>query len=76
MNTVLVKLVRPQNDLRRKHPDRMFAAENRFAYDKPASTLGPPPCLFLSQEFSVHRKNSREGADPSPDEHESQGQVT
>ena len=45
-----VKLVRPQNDLRKKHPDRMFAAETSKAVDQIAKFLGPEACLYLSQD--------------------------
>ena len=47
VNTVPVKLVRPQNDLRSKHHDRMFAAETSFDCDKIATTMGPLACLKL-----------------------------
>ena len=50
VNTVPVRLVRPQNDLRRKHPDRMFAAETSFACDKIATTIGPLACVYLAQD--------------------------
>ena len=45
-----VKLVRPQNDLRRKHPDRMFACEGSRAMDSIAKFFGPDSCLYLSQD--------------------------
>ena len=50
VNTIPVKLTRPQNDLRKKHPDRMFAAETSFGCDKIAQFLGPKSCLYLSQD--------------------------
>ena len=45
-----VKLVRPQNDLRKKHPDRMFAAETSKSIDSLAKFFGPEVCLFISQD--------------------------
>ena len=50
VKTLPVKLVRPQNDLRRKHPDRMFAAETSKAADDIAKFLGPKACLYISQD--------------------------
>ena len=50
VKTVQVKLVRPENDLRTKHPDRMFAAETSKAADKIATFLGPLACVYLSQD--------------------------
>ena len=45
-----VKLVRPQNDLRKKHPDRIFAAETSKAVDDIMKFLGPEACIYLSQD--------------------------
>jgi hypothetical protein len=45
-----VKLIRPQNDLRKKHPDRMFAAETSKAVDSIAKFFGPRACLYISQD--------------------------
>ena len=45
-----VKLVRPQNDLRKKHPDRMFAAETSKSIDSLAKFFGPEVCLYISQD--------------------------
>jgi hypothetical protein len=50
VQTLPVKLVRPQNDLRKKHPDRMFAAETSKAADDIAKFLGPKACLYISQD--------------------------
>lgn len=48
--TLPVKLVRPQNDLRKKHPDRMFAAETSKAVDSIAKFFGSEACLYISQD--------------------------
>ena len=48
VSTLPVKLVRPQNDLRRKHPDRMFCSESSKAADAIAKYLGPKACLYIS----------------------------
>ena len=45
-----VKLIRPQNDLRKKHPDRMFARETSQAVDSLAKFFGPEACLYISQD--------------------------
>ena len=45
-----VKLIRPQSDLRKKHPDRMFAAETSKAVDSIAKFFGPRACLYISQD--------------------------
>ena len=50
MKSLPVKLVRAQNDLRKKHPDRMFAAETSKAVDEIAKFLGPAACLYISQD--------------------------
>ena len=50
VSTLPVKLVRPQNDLRRKHPDRMFCSESSKAADAIAKYLGPKACLYISQD--------------------------
>ena len=50
VSTVPVKLVRPQNDLRKKHPDRMFAAETSYACDKIALSIGPHACVYIGQD--------------------------
>lgn len=50
VNSLPVKLVRPQNDLRRKHPDRMFAAETSKSMDALAKFFGPDVCLYISQD--------------------------
>ena len=49
-NTVPVKLVRPQNNLRKKHPDRMFAREGFRIGDDIAAHVGPDAALYLSQD--------------------------
>ena len=48
VNTVPVKLTRPQNNLRKKHPDRVFAAESSKAADTIVRMLGPLNCLYIS----------------------------
>lgn len=50
VNTVNVKLVRPQNNLRKGHPDRIFAAESFKAVDEIASFLGPGAAVYISQD--------------------------
>ena len=50
LHSLPVKLVRPQNDLRKKHPDRMFAAETSRAVDAIAKFFGPEACLYISQD--------------------------
>ena len=50
VKTLPVKLVRPQNDLRRKHPDRMFAAETSKAADDIAKFIGPKACVYIGQD--------------------------
>ena len=50
VKTVPVKLIRPQNDLRKGHPDRMFAAESFKAVDNIANFLGPEAALYISQD--------------------------
>ena len=50
VSTLPVKLVRPQNDLRKKHPDRMFGSETSHACDSIASFIGPQACIYLSQD--------------------------
>ena len=48
VNTVNVKLVRPQNNLRKGHPDRIFAAESFKAVDEIASFWDQvQQCTFL-----------------------------
>merc|ERR1719186_1364071 len=47
--TVPVKLVRPDNNLRKKHPDRMFAREGFKMGDDIAAFVGPGSALYLSQ---------------------------
>ena len=50
VNTVPVKLTRPQNNLRKKHPDRMFAAETKKGVESLCQVLGPMACLYVSQD--------------------------
>ena len=50
VKTLPVKLIRPQNDLRKKHPDRIFAAETSKAADAIAAFLGPEACIHASQD--------------------------
>ena len=56
VKTIPVKLVRPDNNLRKQHPDRMFAAESSRTVDSIASFLGPQACVYISQDdkSSVH----------------------
>ena len=50
VNTVPVKLTIPQNNLRKKHPDRMFAIETKGSVDSLCQLLGPRACLSYSQD--------------------------
>ena len=50
VKTLPVKLVRPQNNLRKGHPDRMFAAETSKAADDIASFLGPKVVAHVTQD--------------------------
>ena len=50
VSTVPVKLTRPQNNLRKKHPDRMFAAKTKKGVESLCQLLGPSACLFISQD--------------------------
>ena len=50
VETVPVKLTKPQNNLRKGHKDRIFAKETCKAVDEIAHTLGPEACIFLSQD--------------------------
>lgn len=50
VKTLPVKLIRPQNDLRKKHPDRIFAAETSKATDAIAAYLGPAAVIYESQD--------------------------
>ena len=50
VQTVPVKLVRPQNNLRKGHSDRVFASESFKAVDKIAEHLGPHACLYVSRD--------------------------
>ena len=56
VRTVPVRLVRPENNLRRKHPDRSFAAESYNSAFKIAEVLGPSACVATSfdDKSSVH----------------------
>ena len=56
VKTIPVKLVKPDNNLRRAHPDRMFAAETSKTADVIAHTMGPEACVYISQDdkSSVH----------------------
>ena len=45
-----MKLIRSQNDLLKKHPDRMFANVTSRAVDSLAKFFGPEPCLYISQD--------------------------
>ena len=50
LKTVPVRLVRPQNNLRKGHSDRAFASESFKAVDKIAAHLGPHACLYVSRD--------------------------
>ena len=54
--TVPVKLVRPDNNLRKSHPDRMFAAETFKSAQDIVEFLGSSAAVYLSQDdkSSVH----------------------
>ena len=56
VKTIPVKLVKPDNNLRTKHKDRMFAAETSRTADTIAATMGPEACTHVSQDdkSSVH----------------------
>ena len=56
VRTVPVRLVRPENNLRKKHPDRMFAAESYNCCFKIAETIGPEASVATSfdDKSSVH----------------------
>ena len=56
VRTVPVRLVRPENNLRRKHPDRSFAAESYNSAFKIAEVMGPSACVATSfdDKSSVH----------------------
>ena len=56
VRTVPVRLTRPENNLRKKHPDRMFAAESYNTCFKLAETLGPLAAVAASfdDKSSVH----------------------
>ena len=43
-----VKQVRPQNDLKKKHPDIIFAAATSKAVDDIMKFLGPEACIYIS----------------------------
>jgi len=49
VNTVPVRLKRPESDLHSKHPDGHFCKASIFALEELASCLGPS-CCFLSQD--------------------------
>ena len=50
VKTVNVKLIRPQNNLRKRHPDRRFAAESFTAVDEIAAFIGPGAAVYISQD--------------------------
>ena len=50
VSTVPVKLTRPQNNLRKKHPDRMFAAETTKSVQSLCQIIGPEACIYTSQD--------------------------
>ena len=43
-------MVRPENNLRKGHPDRIFAAESFKAVDDIAAFLGPEAAVFIYQD--------------------------
>ena len=50
MKTVNVRLIKPQNDLRKKHPDRMFARESYKGVDELVTYFGPDSSVFLGHD--------------------------
>ena len=50
VKTVNVRLVKPQNDLRKKHPDRMFGKESCKAVDELVTFFGPAAAVFAGQD--------------------------
>ena len=50
VQTVPVKLVRPQNNLRKGHSDRAFASESFKGVDKIAGHIGSHACLYVSRD--------------------------
>ena len=50
VNTVNVRLVRPSNDMRKKHPDRVFARESCRGVDEIVTYFGPGSAVFLGQD--------------------------
>lgn len=56
VQTVPVRLVRPENNLRKSHPDRMFAAESFKTGQNIVEFLGPDAAVYISQDdkSSVH----------------------
>ena len=50
VKTVNVRLVRPSNDLRKKHPDRIFARESCRSVDEIVTYFGPGSCVFTGQD--------------------------
>ena len=50
VKAVNVKLVRPSNDLRKKHPDRIFARESCRGVDEIVTYFGPEASVFLGQD--------------------------
>ena len=55
-HSVPVKLVRPENDLRTKHPDRIFAAETFKTAQNIVEFIGEDGAVYISQDdkSSVH----------------------
>lgn len=56
VNTVPVRLVRPENNLRKGHKDRMFAAETFKSAERLVEIFGPESATYISQDdkSSVH----------------------
>ena len=50
VKTVPVRLVRPENNLRKSHPDRMFAAETFKTGQDIVEFLGSEAAIYLSQD--------------------------
>ena len=51
-----MRLVRPENNFRKSHPDRMFAAESFKTGQNIVEFLGPDAAVYISQDdkSSVH----------------------
>ena len=66
-----VKLVRPENDLRTKHPDRIFAAETFKTAQNIVEFIGEDGAVYISQDDSAYWSNSSQEAGLNANEYES-----